>query len=63
MDEVSKMSFSIIVLFLILGFVIFLLGLKTKNYHMITSGGVILLFFIIISINIYIPNIINNLNK
>ncbi|MBP2031646.1 membrane-bound ClpP family serine protease [Clostridium algifaecis] len=57
------MSFSIIVLFLILGFVIFLLGLKTKNYHMITSGGVILLFFIIISINIYIPNIINNLNK
>lgn len=57
-QEIFKMNFFIIVIFfMISGILTFLLGLKTKNQHMITSGGVIVLFLLLICINIYLPEI------
>ncbi|AND85057.1 hypothetical protein CTDIVETGP_0224 [Clostridium tyrobutyricum DIVETGP] len=53
------MNFSIVIFLLILGAIMFLFGLRTKNHHMITSGSVIIIFLLLISINIYIPHTIN----
>lgn len=57
------MNFSIIILFLILGILLFIYGLKTKNHHMITSGSVIVIFFLLISINVYIPHLLDTFKK
>lgn len=57
------MCFIFVILGLMLGIVLFLTGIKTNNIDIISIGSVISIFFLLICINIYIPNLINNFNS
>lgn len=57
------MYFTFVILGLIFGIVLFLIGIRTNNMDIISIGSVISIFFLLICINIYIPNLIHNLNS
>ncbi len=57
------MCFIFVILGLILGIVLFLIGIKTNNVDIISIGSVLSIFFLLICINIYIPNLIHTLNS
>lgn len=56
------MYFISVILGLTFGLILFLIGIKTRNTDIISIGSVLSIFFLLIFINIYIPNLIHNLN-
>lgn len=57
------MYFIFVMLGLTLGIILFLTGIRTNNVDIISIGSVISIFFLLICINIYIPNLIHNFNS
>lgn len=53
----------LVILGLITGIVLLIIGIKINSIDIISIGSVISIFFLLICINIYIPNLIHNLNS
>ncbi|MCI1943896.1 hypothetical protein [Clostridium luticellarii] len=55
------MYFFMVILGLIIGALLIFMGIRGKNSDIISIGWVLSIFFLLICINIYIPNLISNL--
>ncbi|CAB1243754.1 hypothetical protein ACFHWD_07390 [Clostridium sp. MT-14] len=55
------MYFLLVILGLIVGIVLILTGIGRKNSDMISIGSVLSIFFLLICINVYMPNFISEL--
>ncbi|MEY8762134.1 MULTISPECIES: hypothetical protein [Clostridium] len=55
------MYFFLVISGLIIGIVLILIGIRRKSRDIISIGSVLSIFFLLICINVYIPNFISEL--
>ncbi len=55
------MCFIIVILGMFFSFILFFTGMRNRNYDIISIGSVLSIFFLLIFINIYIPDVVHSL--